>query len=124
MGHRLSVGQPEGLAKRSQNAYIESFHDKIRDESLNREIFGSLAEARVVIGAYRREYNAERPHSSLGYRTPDEFATSPLTTLRPSLRQGTCRNSIFELSNLRGQVRPSLDNRITSPPPVPLRIIP
>jgi putative transposase len=56
-----------------ENAYIESFHDKLRDECLNREIFGSLWEARVVIGQWRLYYNAERPHSSLGYQTPTEF---------------------------------------------------
>jgi putative transposase len=57
-----------------ENAYIESFHDKLRNECLNREIFGSLWEARVVIEQWRLEYNTARPHSSLGYRTPDEFA--------------------------------------------------
>jgi transposase InsO family protein len=57
-----------------ENAYIESFHDKLRDECLNREVFGSLWEARVVIEQWRLYYNAERPHSSLGYQTPAEFA--------------------------------------------------
>jgi transposase InsO family protein len=57
-----------------ENAYIESFHDKLRDECLNREIFGTLWEARVVIEQWRLEYNTERPHSSLGYQTPVEFA--------------------------------------------------
>ena len=57
-----------------ENAYIESFHDKLRDECMNREIFGSLWEARVVIEQWRLHYNAERPHSSLGYQTPSEFA--------------------------------------------------
>jgi len=56
-----------------ENPYIESFHDKLRDECLNREIFGSLWEARVVIEQWRLEYNTERPHSSLGYWTPEEF---------------------------------------------------
>ena len=56
-----------------ENAYIESFHDKLRDECLNREIFGSLWEARVVIEQWRLDYNAERPHTSLGYQTPAEF---------------------------------------------------
>jgi putative transposase len=55
-----------------ENAYIESFHDKLRDECLNREIFGSLWEARVVIEQWRLYYNTERPHSSLGYQTPAE----------------------------------------------------
>lgn len=61
-----------------ENAYIESFHDKLRDECLNREIFGSLKEAQVVIEQWRLEYNAERPHSSLGYKTPEEFAARRL----------------------------------------------
>lgn len=58
-----------------ENAYIESFHDKLRDECLNRDIFDSLREAQVVIEQWRLEYNAERPHSSLGYKTPEEFAS-------------------------------------------------
>ena len=57
-----------------ENAYIESFHDKLRDECLNRELFGSLLEAQIIIEQWRVEYNSLRPHSSLGYRTPDEFA--------------------------------------------------
>ncbi len=57
-----------------ENAYIESFHDKLRDECLNRELFGSLREARVVIEQWRLYYNTERPHSSLAYQTPAEFA--------------------------------------------------
>jgi len=57
-----------------ENAYIESFHDKLRDECLNREIFGSLWEAQVVIEQWRLHYNGARPHSSLGYKTPAEFA--------------------------------------------------
>ena len=59
-----------------ENGHIESFHDKLRDELLNREIFGSLLEAKIVIGQWREEYNAERPHSSLGNQTPEEFAAS------------------------------------------------
>jgi putative transposase len=56
-----------------QNAYGESFNDKFRDECLNLEWFHSLAEARVIIQRWRQYYNEERPHSSLGYRTPAEF---------------------------------------------------
>lgn len=59
-----------------EQAYIESFHDKLRDECLNRELFGSLAEARVILAQWKREYNEQRPHSSLGYRTPREVAQS------------------------------------------------
>ena len=59
-----------------QNGFIESFHSRFRDECLNQEIFFSIAETRVVVEDYRRLYNEERPHSSLGYKTPDEFARS------------------------------------------------
>jgi putative transposase len=57
-----------------QNAFVESFHGKLRDECLNASWFGNLFEARRKIAAWREEYNDERPHSSLGYLTPREFA--------------------------------------------------
>jgi putative transposase len=56
-----------------QNGYGESFNGTVRDECLNMEVFRTVTEARVRLEAYRREYNEERPHSSLGYRTPAEF---------------------------------------------------
>ncbi|MDP9311284.1 MAG: integrase core domain-containing protein, partial [Chloroflexota bacterium] len=56
-----------------QNAYGESFNGRLRDECLNLEWFRNLAEAKIVIGAWRRHYNQERPHSSLGYQTPYAF---------------------------------------------------
>jgi len=59
-----------------ENGHIESFHDKLRDECLNRELFGSLAEARVILESWRVEYNEKRPHSALGYQTPSEYAAA------------------------------------------------
>jgi len=56
-----------------QNAYGESFHSRFRDECLNAELFANVQEAKVVIEQWRRDYNQERPHSSLGYMTPAEF---------------------------------------------------
>ncbi len=53
-----------------ENGYCESFNSKLRDELLNGEVFFSLAEAQVLIEAWRRHYNGVRPHSSLGYRPP------------------------------------------------------
>lgn len=53
-----------------ENGYNESFNGKLRDELLNREIFYSLKEAKVLIEQWRRHYNEVRPHSSLGYRPP------------------------------------------------------
>lgn len=59
-----------------QNGLNESFNGKFRDECLDAEWFPSRREAVVVIEEFRRHYNAERPHSSLGYRTPLEFAAT------------------------------------------------
>jgi putative transposase len=56
-----------------QHGYGERFNGIVRDECLNMPVFHSVAEARVVLAIYRRHYNAERPHSSLSYRTPAEF---------------------------------------------------
>jgi putative transposase len=56
-----------------QNGYGERFNGTVRDECLDMHVFHSVAEARVMLAAYRRQYNEERPHSSLGYRTPAEF---------------------------------------------------
>ena len=53
-----------------ENGYIESFNARLRDEFLNGEIFYTLQEAKVLIEAWRRQYNTVRPHSSLGYRPP------------------------------------------------------
>jgi len=60
-----------------ENGYIESFNGKLRDELLNGEIFYTLTEAKVLIERWRREYNAVRPHSSLGYRPPVPEAIAP-----------------------------------------------
>ena len=57
-----------------QNGANESFNGKFRDECLDAEWFPTRREARVVVESWRRHYNDERPHSSLGYRTPSEFA--------------------------------------------------
>jgi putative transposase len=62
--------------KPTQNAYVESFNGKFRDECLNEHWFRSLAEAREIIGAWRADYNQRRPHSALGYQTPAEFAAA------------------------------------------------
>ena len=61
-----------------ENGYVESFNGKLRDEFLNREIFYTLIEAKVLIEGWRREYNQVRPHSALGYRPPAPEAIWPL----------------------------------------------
>ncbi len=56
-----------------ENAFIESFNGRLRDECLNVHQFASLAEAQAIIEAWRVDYNQQRPHSSLGHLTPSEF---------------------------------------------------
>jgi putative transposase len=77
-----------------ENGHIESFHDKLRDECLNRELFGSLLEAKVLIEQWRLEYNQQRPHSSLGYQTPAEYAAkcSPPTLRATPSASADCIN--------------------------------
>jgi putative transposase len=66
--------------KPTQNAHVESFHGRLRDECLAVSWFQNLFDARRKIAAWRIDYNERRPHSSLGYRTPKEFATSMRAT--------------------------------------------
>ncbi len=56
-----------------ENAFIESFNGRLRDECLNVHQFASLGDAQAIIEAWRRDYNQRRPHSSLGHLTPNEF---------------------------------------------------
>jgi len=72
-GVRLRFIEP---GKPVQNAFVESFNGKIRDECLNLHWFRSLNHAREEIESWRRHYNAERPHSALGYLSPNEFLTT------------------------------------------------
>lgn len=66
--HYIAPGKP------TQNAFIESFNGKLRDELLNETLFTSLAQARVALEEWRRDYNTERPHSALGNLTPIAYA--------------------------------------------------
>jgi putative transposase len=59
-----------------QNGYAESFHSKLRDEFLNREEFESESQAGALGALWKEEYNTERPHSSLRYKTPAEFSAT------------------------------------------------
>jgi len=66
--HYVAPGKP------MQNGFIESFNGRLRDELLNETLFTSLAQARVALACWRTDYNDNRPHSKLGWRTPSEFA--------------------------------------------------
>jgi len=62
--------------KPTQNAHVESFNGRFRDECLSQSHFPTLARARVEIAIWKQDYNAARPHSALGYMTPNEFVRS------------------------------------------------
>ena len=68
--HYIAPGKP------MQNAFIESFNGRLRDELLNETLFTSLAQTRILLGCWRADYNDARPHSQLGWRTPSEFAVT------------------------------------------------
>jgi putative transposase len=78
-GVRLCFIEP---GKPVQNAYIESFNGRLRDECLNEHWFQSLPQARRIIEDWRIDYNQHRPHSSLGNRSPEEFRAA--WTMRPA----------------------------------------
>ena len=67
--HYIAPGKP------MQNGFVESFNGSFRDECLNETLFSSLAQARAAIATWKEDYNRNRPHSSLGNITPNEFAT-------------------------------------------------
>lgn len=65
--------------KPTDNGHIESFNGKFRDECLNQNVFLSLHDARRAVEAWRQDYNQRRPHSSLGWLTPEEFRGKNIT---------------------------------------------
>jgi putative transposase len=65
--HYIDLGKPQ------QNAFVESFNGRLRDELLNETLFASLPHARAVLAAWQHDYNTSRPHSALGWLTPSEF---------------------------------------------------
>ena len=92
-------GAPEHIRSDNGSEFIESFHARLRDECLNREMLYTLTEARVVVEDWRWKYNHLRPHGSLGYISPIEFeqklesesstqgksSSRPPASFRPSL---------------------------------------
>lgn len=74
--HHIAPGKPV------QNAFCESFNARLRDECLNEYDFVSLAHVHEILGQWRERYNRERPHKSLGWKTPEEFAKSFSTTTK------------------------------------------
>jgi len=84
----IQPGQP------TQNARIESFHGRLREECLAVSWFQNLFDARRKIAAWRKEYNEERPHSSLGYKTPREFAQTQAAGFYTAVREERDSNAV------------------------------
>ena len=84
-GVKLSFIQP---GKPTQNAIVESFNGKFREECLNEHWFLSIQEARTIIEKWRIYYNEKRPHSALGYKTPNELAKSFVNLRFATLHSG------------------------------------
>lgn len=79
--HFIDPGKP------TQNAYVESFNGKFRDECLNQYWFSSIKEAQIIITNWQNHYNNKRPHSSLGYLPPKEF-----------IKKNSCNNSSLRIA--------------------------
>jgi putative transposase len=86
--HYIEPGKPV------QNAFIESFNSKLRDECLNEHLFLSLAGARETIEAWRHDYNYLRPHGSLGALTPNEFAILKRQEIQPP-QEGEINHGLY-----------------------------
>jgi len=106
IGKAMKSWEAEGGAKMRyckpaspwQNGVVESFHDKLRDEFLQMEIFVTVAEARVLLEEWRVQYNEFRPHSSLDDLTPAEFSALPCGADSASLHQPHKGHSTSHLS--------------------------
>lgn len=98
-----------------ENGYAESFHSRLRDEFLACEVFENLPTARKLSAAWKEDYNDHRPHSSLGYVTPAEFAALPNPYLHDTwyrkselfrLKNGSARRANQQVPEIRSPNRP------------------
>ena len=98
--HYIAPGKP------MQNAFVELFNGRLRDECLNEHIFGNLAEARKIIENWRIDYNTQRPHTSLGGLAPAVYANLNRSA-RPAsleLRKGSAQQALtLKLSTERNR---------------------
>lgn len=84
-----------------ENGYIESFHARLRDDLLDREIFHSVKEAKVLVEGWRSEYNNHRPHSGLDYMTPAAFAASCIPSASPTAQPQEYKTKNMDNSLIR-----------------------
>ena len=83
-----------------QNGFVESFNGRMRDELLNETMFRNLAHARIVIRDWAHDYNTNRPHSALGYKTPEAFAKCliPATDCHAAPHESSARQTVAKLA--------------------------
>ena len=79
-----------------ENGYVESFNGRFRDECLNETWFIDLADAREKIAEWKQDYNRSRPHSALGYRTPEEFAAQAASFNRAGVGHRTSNAGLVQ----------------------------
>ncbi len=101
--HYIAPGKP------MQNAYVESFNGRMRDELLNESLFFGLAHARDEIAAWVTDFNTERPHSALAYQTPTAFAA----TLMPSTTTATGQPAAIDGVSAVWPVAPHPDDSVS-----------
>ena len=94
--HYIAPGKP------TQNGFVESFNGRMRDELLNESLFFGLDHARQKVAAWALDYNTRRPHSSIGYLTPQAFAASLTATSRPAAQDESCAARPVAHPTLRG----------------------
>lgn len=105
--HYIAPGKP------NQNAFVESFNGRLRDELLNETLFSSMAHARVILQTWRNDYNTNRPHSRIGWLTPLEYARKfiprrdqALRSMRSSAPATDARpNTDFGKTNRRSELK-------------------
>ncbi|KCZ97678.1 transposase [Hyphomonas polymorpha PS728] len=85
---------------------MESFNGRMRDELLNESLFFSLDHARQKVAAWALDYNTRRPHSSIGYLTPEAFAASLTATGRSAAQYESCAARPVAHPTLRGVTNP------------------
>jgi transposase InsO family protein len=95
-GIKIDFSRPR---KPTDNAFVESFNGTFRAECLNAHWFGTLAEAKRLIDAWRQEYNESRPHASLDDRTPSEFASLNRSKTNTDLGTGILGPSQLRYTN-------------------------
>jgi putative transposase len=102
--HYIAPGKP------IQNAFIESFNGRLRDELLNETLFPSLQQVRATVAARRADYNINRPHSRLGWLTPAEYADTfnPRRDLALRSMQGSAPAPVANPRRIGQTNRPSL----------------